>query len=76
MTTPSDQVFVREPNSYTIDPALEQLLRKVRRGYAPPTDLSVSDYADSAIVLTSGPLAGTKWQTDFAPYQRGIFFRR
>ncbi len=72
MTTPSDQVFVREPNSYTIDPALEQLLRKVRRGYAPPTDLSVSDYADSAIVLTSGPLAGTKWQTDFAPYQRGI----
>lgn len=49
-----------------------EVLRRVRRGYAPPPELKVSEFSDETIVLTSGPLAGTHWQTDFAPYQRGI----
>lgn len=49
-----------------------EILRRVRKGYAPPTDLTVSEFADQAIYLTSGPLAGTRWRTDYAPYQRGI----
>lgn len=48
------------------------LLQRVRRGYAPPPALRISEFADQEIILTSGPLAGTRWQTDFAPYQRGI----
>jgi phage terminase large subunit GpA-like protein len=48
------------------------LLARVRRGYAPPPDLKVSEFSDEHIIVTSGPLAGTHWQTDFAPYQRGI----
>jgi len=32
----------------------------------------VSEFSDRELVVTSGPLAGTKWQTSFAPYQRGI----
>lgn len=48
------------------------LLRKVRRGYAPPPDLKVSEFADQTIILTSGPLAGTHFQTAFAPFQAGI----
>lgn len=47
-------------------------LVRVRAGYAPPTRLKVSEFADAHIIVTSGPLAGTKWQTSFAPYQRGI----
>src|SRR5688500_2202329 len=50
----------------------QALLQRVRRGYAPPTDLKVSEFADDQIIVTSGPLAGTHWQTNFAPYQRGI----
>lgn len=49
-----------------------ETLRSVRSAYAPPPELTVSQFADQEIVLTSGPLAGTHWQTDFAPYQRGI----
>jgi phage terminase large subunit GpA-like protein len=48
------------------------LLVQVRAGYAPPPELKVSEFADEHIIVTSGPLAGTKWQTAFAPYQRGI----
>ena len=48
------------------------LLAKVREGWAPPPDLTVSQFADRELVVTTGPLAGTHWQTDFAPYQRGI----
>jgi phage terminase large subunit GpA-like protein len=40
--------------------------------YAPPPLLTVSGFADQEIVVTTGPLAGTHWQTDYAPYQRGI----
>ena len=55
-----------------VGPDVQALLARVRSGYAPPPDLRVSEFADAEIVLTSGPLAGTHWQTDFAPYQRGI----
>lgn len=51
---------------------VDALLAKVRAGYAPPPDLKVSEFADQEIIVTSGPLAGTHWQTEFAPYQRGI----
>ena len=34
--------------------------------------LTVSEFADREIVVTTGPLSGTHWRTDFAPYQRGI----
>lgn len=48
------------------------LVRSVKKRYEPPTLLKVSQFADKEIVVTTGPLAGTHWQTDFAPYQRGI----
>lgn len=51
---------------------VHQLLRKVRRTLAPPTELKVSDFANSTIVLSSGPMAGMKYRTDYAPYQVGI----
>lgn len=50
----------------------EQLRNAVRLGWAPPTTLTVSQFADQELVVTSGPMAGTSWQTDTAPYQRGI----
>jgi len=53
----------------TVAPAL--LARVVSR-FAPPSRLTVSQFADQEIVVTTGPLAGTHWQTDFAPYQRGL----
>ena len=40
--------------------------------WAPPPELTVSAFADREIVVASGPLSGTHWQTEFAPYQRGI----
>lgn len=54
------------------DSLVAALVRKVRAGYAPPPELSVSEFADEHIIVTSGPLAGTRWQTAFAPYQQGI----
>jgi phage terminase large subunit GpA-like protein len=48
------------------------LIAKVRGGFAPPPELKVSEFSDEHIIVTSGPLAGTHWQTAFAPYQRGI----
>ncbi len=52
--------------------AVLKLLRRVRARFAPPPVLKISEFADREIIVTSGPLAGTRWQTDFAPYQRGI----
>jgi len=51
---------------------LQASLARVRAGFLPPPDLTVSQFADRELVVTTGPLAGTHWQTDFAPYQRGI----
>jgi phage terminase large subunit GpA-like protein len=48
------------------------LLQSVRRGYLPPPELRVSEFSDEHVMVTSGPLAGSHWQTSFAPYQRGI----
>lgn len=47
------------------------LVSKIRRQWAPPPDLTVSEFCDAELIVTTGPLAGTHWQTDFAPYQRG-----
>lgn len=51
--------------------ALEALDR-VWAGWAPPTELTISEFADRELFVTSGPREGTRWRTDFAPYQRGI----
>lgn len=48
------------------------LLSRVVARFAPPPRLTVSQFSDQEIVVTSGPLAGTHWQTAYAPYQRGI----
>lgn len=51
----------------------QELLRACRRSsLAPPPRLTVSQFADAELTITSGPLAGTHWRTDFAPHQRGI----
>jgi phage terminase large subunit GpA-like protein len=47
-------------------------LKRVKSNYAPPPQLKVSEFAEREIVLTSGPLAGTRWRNAFAPYQVGI----
>ena len=49
-----------------------ELVARVRRAWAPPPDLKVSEFADEHIMVTSGPLERSKWRTDFMPYQRGI----
>lgn len=48
------------------------LLSRVRRRYLPPTSLKVSQFADSQLIVAVGPMAGTRWSTSFAPFQRGI----
>jgi phage terminase large subunit GpA-like protein len=50
----------------------EALLETVTALYAPPSTLTVSEFADRELVVTAGPLAGTHWRTDFTPYLRGI----
>jgi len=60
------------PAVATWSPQALEVLRYVRSIYAPPPARTVSEYADASLVVVSGPLAGTKWQTSFAPYQKGI----
>lgn len=48
------------------------VLDRVHRAWAPPPELTVSQFADREIVVATGPYAGSRWNTDFAPYQRGI----
>jgi phage terminase large subunit GpA-like protein len=45
---------------------------RVAARWAPPPRLQVSEFADRELIVTSGPLAGTRWRSDFAPYQPGI----
>ena len=52
--------------------ATQLLVDKVRAGFLPPPELTVSEFCDAELVVTSGPLSGTRWQTSFAPYQRAI----
>jgi phage terminase large subunit GpA-like protein len=40
--------------------------------FPPPPELTVSEFADREIIVTTGPLAGTHWQTSFTPYLRGV----
>lgn len=51
---------------------IDAALARVRATWAPPPQFTVSEFSDRELVVTSGPLAGTRWQTSFAPYQRGI----
>lgn len=51
---------------------VERIMGRVRARWAPPPILKVSEFCDRELVVTTGPLAGTHWQTEFAPYQRGI----
>lgn len=51
---------------------IDQAASRVQASWAPPPDLTVAEFADAEIVVASGPLEGTRWRTDFAPYQRGI----
>ena len=56
----------------TWNPAVLTLLDRVRSLWAPPPVLTVSQFCDQELVVTTGPLAGTHWQSEFAPYQKGI----
>lgn len=56
----------------TVSAEVSGLFDRIGATWAPPPDLTVSEFCDRELVVTAGPLAGTRWQTDFAPYQRGI----
>lgn len=71
MSAPSQQ----ELPEITAPPAAgsaAELLEKVREDWAPPPALTVSEFADAELIVPTGRLAGTRWRTDYAPYQRGI----
>lgn len=51
---------------------VQESLKRAKASYAPPPILKISEFAEREIVLTSGPLAGTRWRNSFAPYQVGI----
>lgn len=51
---------------------VSEIARRVRAGYAPPTERHISSFADEEIMVTAGPLAGTQWRTSIAPFQAGI----
>jgi phage terminase large subunit GpA-like protein len=51
---------------------IEAALNSVRALWAPPPRLLVSEFADKHLIVTSGPLATTRWNTAFMPYQAGI----
>lgn len=53
-------------------PDTQRLVERALSWFAPPPELTVSEFADAHVIVSSGPLAGTQWQTAFAPYQRGI----
>lgn len=57
---------------FSMQPVLAAALARARSAFLPPPDLTVSQFADRELLVTTGPLAGTHWQTSFAPYQRGI----
>lgn len=48
------------------------ILKSVRALWAPPPELLVSEFADEHLIVTSGPLATSRWTTAFMPYQAGI----
>ena len=50
----------------------EATIARAWSAFTPPPKLTVSEFADRELMVTSGPRANTHWQTSFAPYQRGI----
>lgn len=57
----------------TVDPIEHGLARKVARLVAPPPNFTVSEWADAERFLSPESAAESgRWQTDRAPYQRGI----
>jgi len=74
-TSPSASPIEPPSSSLTPSPsdvAIAELVAKVRAGFAPPTELLVSEFSERELIVTTGPLVGTHWRCDFAPYQRGI----
>lgn len=55
-----------------LDDRVAVLVSDVRQRWAPPPKLLTSEFADREIVVPTGRRRGTRWRTDFAPYQRGI----
>lgn len=49
-----------------------EVLRASRAAFAPPPELTVSEFAEQEIHIPTGPMAGTRWSNDLAPYQAGI----
>jgi hypothetical protein len=56
----------------TGDARVQESVARARRGFAPPPKLRISEFSEQEIIVTTGPLAGTHWRNDFAPYQVGI----
>lgn len=54
------------------DERVVALVRSVRLAWSPVTKLTVSGFADAELRVSNGPRAGTRWNTAFAEYQRGI----
>ena len=52
--------------------AVARVRIEARAQCEPPPQLTVSEFADYEIQVTSGPFQGTQWKTSTAPYQRGI----
>ena len=50
----------------------EDIVKSVKALWAPPPELLVSEFADEHLIVTSGPLATSRWTTAFMPYQAGI----
>jgi phage terminase large subunit GpA-like protein len=61
---------VVEPVEYA--PSVVNAWQRIAVRWAPPPRLTVSEFADRELIVTSGPLAGTRWRSDYAPYQPGI----
>ena len=49
---------------------LEKVSAEARAVWRPPPKLKPSEFADEHLIVTTGPLAGTRWKTQ--AYQRGI----
>lgn len=48
------------------------IIDSVRAVWRAPPRLLISEFADQHLVVTSGPLASTRWKCSFMPYQTGI----
>ena len=55
----------------TSTPVLETFRHAVA-DWAPPPDLTVSEFCDEHLIVTAGPLEKSRWRTSAAEYQRGI----